>query len=160
LGAPEVSASYCVDHLLPVLRRERWALLLDGTEVVQYESGPWFGRFVHPELGRLLDELASESMPGVLALTSRFPIPGLEARKHARMVTLDSLDPGSARNLLTSLGVQGSQAELDAAAASCGWHAKAVELLGTYLTHFGQRKAAPLSTNPGPESPDGASAEE
>src|SRR5436309_14146618 len=57
--APEVSASYCVDHLLPLLRRERWALVLDGTEVAQHDAGPWFGRFLHPELGRLLEELAS-----------------------------------------------------------------------------------------------------
>ncbi len=28
---PDVSATYCVDRLLPVLRRERWALILDGT---------------------------------------------------------------------------------------------------------------------------------
>src|SRR5262245_40807893 len=42
----DVSATYCVDHLLPVLRRERWVLILDGTEVTQYESGPWFGRFL------------------------------------------------------------------------------------------------------------------
>src|SRR5262245_54953565 len=31
-SAPELSASYCVDHLLPRLRRERWAVVLDGTE--------------------------------------------------------------------------------------------------------------------------------
>src|SRR5438270_14825 len=62
---PEVSASYCVDRLLPRLRCERWAVVLDGTEVVQHEQGDWFGRFVHPELGRLIDELASAPLPGV-----------------------------------------------------------------------------------------------
>ena len=56
---PEVSASYCVDHLLPLLRGGRWVVVLDGAEVVQHDSGPWFGRFLHPELGRLLEELAS-----------------------------------------------------------------------------------------------------
>src|SRR5439155_1609732 len=30
-AAGDVSASYCVDHLLPQLRRERWAVVLDGT---------------------------------------------------------------------------------------------------------------------------------
>src|SRR5262249_24107963 len=30
---PEVAASYCVDQLLAILRRERWALVFDGTEV-------------------------------------------------------------------------------------------------------------------------------
>src|SRR5262249_44064948 len=70
--ASDVSATYCVDHLLPVLQRERWVLVLDGTEVAQYESGPWFGRFLHPELSRLLEELAGAPLPGVVILTSRF----------------------------------------------------------------------------------------
>jgi tetratricopeptide (TPR) repeat protein len=134
--AGDVSASYCVDHLLPVLRRERWALVLDGTEVVQYDGGPWFGRFLHPELGRLLEELASEPLPGVVLMTTRFPLPDLERRGHVRVVSLAGLDPASARALLTSLGVRGSPAELDAAAATAGHHAKAVELLGTYLRRF------------------------
>src|SRR3954470_25022767 len=51
---PELSASWCVDRLLAVLQRERWAVVLDGAEVVQHEAGPWAGRFVHPDLGRLL----------------------------------------------------------------------------------------------------------
>ncbi len=133
---PEVSASYCVDRLLPVLRRERWALVLDGTEVVQHEQGAWLGRFVHPELGRLIDELASEPMPGVLVLTSRFPLPTLEHRRHARAVSLATLDLDSGIGLLASLGVHGSAGELTEAAQSCGLHAKAVELLGTYLMRF------------------------
>src|SRR5581483_6541728 len=44
---PDVAASYCVDHLLPRLRSQRWVVLLDGTEVVQHEGGPWAGRFLH-----------------------------------------------------------------------------------------------------------------
>ena len=51
-AGPEVSASYCVDRLLPLFRRERWAVVLDGTEVVQHEGGDWFGRFMHPEFAR------------------------------------------------------------------------------------------------------------
>jgi tetratricopeptide (TPR) repeat protein len=137
LPAPlEVSASYCVDHLLPVLRRERWAVILDGLEVVQHESGPWFGRLVHPEMARLVEELAMAPMPGVLVLTSRFPVTGLELRRHAYVLDLAGLDNGSARSLLRSLGVEGDDGTLDAAAAACGRHAKAVELLGTYLVRF------------------------
>ncbi len=139
--APDVSASYCVDQLLPVLRRERWALVLDGAEVAQYETGPWFGRFLHPELGRLLEELAGEPMPGVVVLTTRFELPQLKHRQHARLLTLGSLDATSARGLLTCLGVRGSTAELDEAAAACGHHAKAIELLATYLARFCQGEA-------------------
>jgi hypothetical protein len=158
--AAELSASYCVDHLLPILRRERWALVFDGVEVAQYESGPWQGRFVHPELGRLLEELASEPMPGVVLLTSRFALPELERRKHARIVTLAGLDEKSACHLLQTVGVQGNQQELRAAATACGFHAKAVELLGTYLVRFEAGHARRHEQMPEvPEMP-GASVEE
>ena len=130
---PEASASWCVDKLVEILRRERWALVLDGAEVVQHEQGAWFGRFLHPELGRLLEELASAPLPGVIVLTSRFPLPTLEHRPHARLLSLSTLDTDSAVGLLASLGVRGA---LNEAAAACGFHAKAVELLGTFLTRY------------------------
>jgi hypothetical protein len=133
----DASASWCVDQLLPILRQERWAIILDGVEVVQHEQGDWHGRFVHPELGRLVEELATEPMPGVLLLTSRFRIEGLERRRHARVVALDGLDDASAAQLLRSLGVVGEEGELAELARACGSHAKAVELLGTYLVRFG-----------------------
>jgi hypothetical protein len=159
-AAPELSTSYCVDHLLPRLRRERWAVVLDGTEIVQHDAGSWFGRFVHPELARLLEELASEPLPGVLVLTTRFPLPTLASRRHARVLSLSSLDAASARALLGSLGVRGTEGELDAAAASCGFHAKAVELLGTYLVRFQNGTAARQAELPNVLSDEGASDEE
>ena len=138
---PDVSATYCVDQLLPLLRTRRWVLALDGTEVVQYDSGPWFGRFLHPELGRLLEELASAPARSAVVLTTRFPLPDLAHRFHIRLLSLAGLDAASARALLRSVGVRGSDTELDAAAAWCGFHAKAVELLGTYLVRFAQGEA-------------------
>jgi tetratricopeptide (TPR) repeat protein len=148
-----------VDRLLPLLRRERWAIVLDGTEVVQHEAGAWFGRFVHPELGRFLEELAAEPLPGLVVLTTRFPLPTLEKRRHARVVSLSTLDVASGRDLLASLRVRGTEAELNEAARSCGLHAKAVELLGTYLTRFHQGAARSHRALPAVTA-DGASAEE
>jgi hypothetical protein len=133
---PEVSASWCVERLLSILRRERWSVVLDGAEVVQYEDGPWRGRFIHPDLARLLEDLASASMPGVVALTTRFELPTLQRRPTFRQISLDGLDPASARALLASLGVSGGEQELDALAEAASRHAKAVELLGTYLVRF------------------------
>ncbi len=130
---PDVSASWCVDRLVPILRRERWAVVLDGAEVVQHEQGAWYGRFVHPELGRLLEELASISIPGVVVVTSRFPLPTLQDRRHARILSLAALDADSAVGLLGSLGVRG---DLHEAARACGMHAKAVELIGAWLVHY------------------------
>jgi hypothetical protein len=142
---PEVSATYCVDHLLPILRRERWVLILDGTEVAQHDRGTWFGRFMHPELSRLLEELASEPLPGVVLLTTRFPLPELERRPHAVVRSLENLDDDSSRALLRSLGVNGDEAELEAVVMAGGRHAKAVELLGTYLRRFHRGDAARLT---------------
>jgi hypothetical protein len=159
-SVPDLSASYCVDHLLPRLRAERWALVLDGTEVVQHDDGAWFGRFVHPELGRFLQELASAPLPGVVLVTSRFPLPELERRRHARILGLGTLDPASARALLGSVGVTGSESELDAAAAAAGRHAKAVELLGTYLAHFHGGAASRQRDLPELPPAEGASDEE
>lgn len=133
---PDVSASWCVDRLVPTLQRERWALVLDGVEVVQHEQGAWFGRFVHPELGRLLEELASIAIPGVVVVTSRFPLPTLQERRHVRVLALSALDADSAIGLLGSLGVRGEPALLRAASQSCGLHAKAVELLGAWLVRY------------------------
>jgi hypothetical protein len=138
---PEVSASYCVDRLIPRLQSERWALALDGAEVAQHDGGSWRGRFLHPELGRLLEELASAPMPGVVVLTSRFHFPSLEHRSCARLVSLSALDPESARSLLRCVGVHGTDANLDAVAAAGGRHAKAVELLGTLLARYYQGAA-------------------
>lgn len=138
--APEVSASYCVDKLLPILARERWAVVLDGAEVVQHERGAWQGRFVHPELGRLLEELASIRISGVVVVTSRFRMPTLEKRVHARIISLSTLDLDSAISLLQSQGVAGSAEVLAAAASACGLHAKAVELYATCVSHFHEKR--------------------
>jgi hypothetical protein len=156
----DVSASYCVDHLLPILRRERWALVFDGAEVAQYDDGPWQGRFLHPEFGRLLEELASEPLPGVVVLTTRFDLPTLAHRRHARLISLTALDAVSARTLLTSLGVHGTEKALDETAAAGGHHAKAVELLGAYLTRYHGGDAGALADLPEPPAVEGASPEE
>src|SRR5262249_45544073 len=58
------------------------------------------------------------------------------ARRHARLLSLSTLDAVSARSLLVNLGVHGDDANVDQAAAAAGLHAKAVELLGTYLVRF------------------------
>ncbi len=157
---PDLSASYCVDRLLPLLRRERWAIVFDGTEVVQYDRGSWLGRFLHPELGRLLEELASEPLPGVVVLTTRFPLPTLTTRRHARLLSLSGLDADSARALLASLGVRGKAAILDEAAAAGGHHAKAVELLGTFLVRYHQGDARRHRELPDLPRAEGASEEE
>src|SRR5262249_10682488 len=137
-----------------------WVVVLDGLEVVQHETGPWLGRLTHPELGRLLEELASGPSPSVVVVTTRFSLPDLEKRRYARLLSLGNLDPASACGLLRSLGVHGDDDELLAAADSCGRHAKAVELLGTYLTHYHDGAAAEFRLLPEVEIIDAAGEEQ
>jgi tetratricopeptide (TPR) repeat protein len=134
--APEVSSSFAAQQLLALLRRERWAVVLDGVEVVQQE-GKWHGRLVHPDLAWLLAELANEPMPGVVVLTSRFAFPELTARPYFRAVALDRLTLPAARALLRQVGVAADTPALDALAQAAGCHAKAVELLGTLQVAHG-----------------------
>lgn len=156
---PDVSASWCVDRLVKNMRQERWALVLDGTEVVQHEQGAWHGRFVHPELGRLLEELASAPMPGVAVVTSRFALPTLANRPHFHEISLTKLESASAIALLRNQGVQGSGEVLERSAAACGFHAKAVELFGEFVTYFHQGTLPDVATLP-PLADDASSTEE
>src|SRR5262249_40665835 len=143
-----------------VLRDKRWVVLFDGTEVVQYDSGLWSGRFLHPELGRLLVELASAPMPGLVLLTSRFSLPDLERRPHARLLLLAALDVATSCQLLRALGARGSDSELEAAARWAGLHAKAVELLGTFLAEYRAGVASEFRGLPEPGRLEGTSDEE
>jgi hypothetical protein len=147
-GPPDVAASFCVDRLIPLLRHERWAIVFDGAEVVQHENGAWRGRFTHPELGRLVETLAEESMPGVLALTTRFELPTLSTRRHAVLRSLSTLDVESGVSLLRSLGVHGKDATLEEGVAAAGGHAKAVELLGTWLARYHRGEASAIDRLP------------
>src|SRR5207302_1674245 len=52
------------------------------------------------------------------------------------VVSLSTLDVDSGIGLLRALGVRGDEPWLAEAARACGLHAKAVELLGTYLVHY------------------------
>src|SRR5262249_36054887 len=108
----------------------------------------------------LLEELAAAPLPGVVLVTTRFPVPELEHRGHARILTLAGLDPSSAGRLMRSLGVHGTDAELDAAAAMCGRHAKAVELLATYLRRFHNGDVGRHDALPAPPTADTFTAEE
>jgi hypothetical protein len=87
-------------------------------------------------------------------------LPTLAHRKHARTVALAGLDAVSSRALLGSVGVTGSADELAAAAAACGFHAKAVELLGTYLVRFRGGAAAGHRDLPDIPPAEGAGDEE
>ena len=158
--APDVAASFCVDRLIPLLRQERWAIVFDGAEVVQHEHGAWRGRFTHPELGRLIETLAEESMPGVLALTTRFELPTLAHRRHAVLRSLSTLDVESGVQLLGSLGVRGEHDALAAGVAAAGGHAKAVELLGTWLARWHGGDAGAIDKLPPLPTGDGSDEEQ
>src|SRR5262245_11726327 len=82
-------------------------------------------------------------LPGVVVVTTRFELPELERRRGARIIRLDQLDSDSAIELLRTLGVQGTDCELSVLAERGGRHAKAVELIRTYVRYYGSQPAVP-----------------
>jgi hypothetical protein len=84
----------------------------------------------------------------VLALTTRFDLPTLASRRHAVLRSLSTLDVESGVQLLRSLGVRGNEEALAAGVAAAGGHAKAVELLGTWLVRYHGGDAAAIDKLP------------
>ena len=79
------------------LRRERWAVVLDGTEVVQHEAGAWCGRFVHPGAGPAARRAGGRADAGRRgADDAAFRCRRWRQRRHARLISLSALDADSA----------------------------------------------------------------
>lgn len=124
--------------LAQAIRRERILLILDGIEPLQHPDG----RLRDDALKALLKELAW-SNPGLCIVTSRLPLTDLQQHHgHAvqelrvEPVELVRLPSKAGAKLLSSLGVHGKDAELEAASAEFEGHSLALTLLGRYLAVF------------------------
>jgi hypothetical protein len=120
-------------RLAYLIRKERTLLLLDGIEPLQYPPGPLAGRLKDPGLAALLKNLAADN-PGLCLVTTRERIADLaNFQRSAPQISLESLDPDSAVELLRQLGVDGREKDLRAAVEEFGCHALTLTLLGNYL---------------------------
>lgn len=138
---------------------QRVLIVLDGLEVVQegLDSPGGFGLLRDSSMRHLMRRLAQGGLGFRMIVTSRFPFPELTAFQGAgyRLVETDNLEPQSARSLLKSRGVKGTDAELNALVRDYGNHALTLDHLGTLLRDFfdgDSRRAAelpPLGTTVG-----------
>ena len=118
-------------RLAELIRKNKTLLVLDGMEPLQSEFE--HGKIKDPALATLLFELAREN-PGLCIITTREEVSDLENfRETYCSKNLDFISQEAGRALLRVAGVQGTDAELEAATRAFGNHALAVTLLGVYL---------------------------
>ena len=134
------------ERLANLIRHERTLLVLDGVEPLQSAHAHERGKLKDPALLVLLEALARDN-PGLCLISTRERLTDLDAlagsrrfsaasssdRVSVQQIDLEKLSPASARALLRAGGVRGSDAELEAGAATFGCHALALNLLIEYL---------------------------
>ncbi|OJH40373.1 TIR domain-containing protein [Cystobacter ferrugineus] len=125
------------ERLARYIQQERMLLILDGLEPLQAQPGPTWGRLKDPGLSVLVRELAFFN-PGLCVITSRVRVTDIDHFRNttAPVIELEGLSEAAGAELLQSLGVGGSQEELQQASRELGGHSLALNLLGTYL--FGE----------------------
>lgn len=123
-------------RLCAVLDARPVLLLLDGLEVIQeVDSGsPRHGalRDGHGETRRLLAHLANQTTSLAL-VTTRVPLTDLRGTAGSLEIPLGTLDEADAARLLTNLGVEGTQEDLQRCARLLGGHALALRAAGLWL---------------------------
>jgi tetratricopeptide (TPR) repeat protein len=123
-----------VEQILEALKNERTLLVIDGLEVLQHPPGLQEGRLKDRLLRLLLRELALHNA-GLCVCTSRVSIHDLSdfVGSSVTHIDLNYLVPSAGADLLRSLGVRGSSAELEAASMDFIGHSLSLTILGTYL---------------------------
>jgi tetratricopeptide (TPR) repeat protein len=118
----------------------RVLIVLDGLEMVQEgkEAERVFGLLRDSSLRHLLRRLCQGIRGVKTIITTRFPIPDLLADKSAGYIQRDTdqLDLASARQLLLSRGVRGSDKDIQDLVRQFGSHALTLDHLGIVLKDF------------------------
>ncbi len=120
-------------RLADLIRRKKTLLILDGLEPLQ--SGLDFerGKIKDPALSTLITQLARKNN-GLCVITTREEVAELlRFDKGVKQLNLDQISKEAGRALLRVGGVQGTDAELEAASEEFGNHALAIKLLSAYL---------------------------
>ncbi len=141
-------------RLADLVRREKTLLLLDGLEPLQSALPVERGQVKDPALAMLLRELARRN-PGLCVITTRQAVAGLApSPETTRQEDLEHISPEAGRALLRVGGVQGADAELEAASRAFGDHALALNLLAAYLHGIPGHPVAAASAIPDLDIPE------
>ncbi len=120
------------DHLAELLRSQRTVLVLDGLEPLQHAGKGMRGELKDRAMRQLLKSLAGQNN-GLCIITTRIAVHELSDRAHVISQDLQNLVPADGVKLLQSLGVRGSNKEMEKAVSEYGCHALALSLLGNVL---------------------------
>lgn len=121
------------ERLAQLIRKKKTMLVLDGLEPLQSAYEYERGKIKDPGIGTLLAELARKNN-GLCIITTREEVADLSPFTETTCRRdLEQISAEAGRALLRISGVQGSDAELEAATGEFGNHALALSLLGVYL---------------------------
>ena len=122
------------EHLAELLRGKRYVLVLDGLEPLQHSSAAMRGELKDKAIRQLLRQLVRHPC-GLCIITTRIAVHELSDRDAPTVIRhdLQNLRVEGGIQLLQSLGVKGSAAELGKAVREYGGHALALSLLGNVL---------------------------
>ncbi|MBO0612141.1 SEFIR domain-containing protein [Thiothrix fructosivorans] len=122
------------DHLAELLHGKRYVLVLDGLEPLQHGGAAMRGELKDKAIRQLLRQLARHPC-GLCIITTRIALHELSDRDAPTVIRhdLQNLTAADGIQLLQSLGVMGSAAELGKAVREYGGHALALSLLGNVL---------------------------
>ncbi len=122
------------DHLAELLHGKRYVLVLDGLEPLQHGGAAMRGELKDKAIRQLLRQLARHPC-GLCIITTRIALHELSDRDAPTVIRhdLQNLTAADGIQLLQSLGVTGSAAELGKAVGEYGGHALALSLLGNVL---------------------------
>lgn len=127
-------------QLLFMVQRHQGLIVLDGLETIQDSSDRAFGRLQSPTIRDFLNTIASGAARKVgLIATSRIPFSDLRdsRARFFHSIEVDRIELPIGVQLLRSRGVDGSDLQLERVVEACGHHALTVDLVGGYLTEFG-----------------------
>ncbi len=125
------------DHLAELLHGKRYVLVLDGLEPLQHGGAAMRGELKDKAIRQLLRQLARHPC-GLCIITTRITLHELSDRDAPTVIRhdLQNLTAVDGIQLLQSLGVTGSAAELGKAVGEYGGHALALSLLGNAVRRY------------------------
>jgi tetratricopeptide (TPR) repeat protein len=120
-------------RLAHLVRKEKALLILDGLEPLQSGLDLEKGKIKDPALSMLVTQLGRNNK-GLCVITTREKVPELERFEGGvEQLNLEQVSKEAGRALLRVGGVQGTDAELEAASERFGNHALAINLLASYV---------------------------
>lgn len=122
-------------RLAQLVGERRCLLILDGLEPLQYApTSPTAGELKDQGLAALLKGLASNSH-GLCVVTTRYAVPDLRAywQTVAPQHELPRLSTAAGVRLLRTIGVKGTQAEIEKLVEDVNGHALTLQIIGQFL---------------------------